>query len=242
MEAYEYLAQVYDKLMYDVDYSNWALYVAGFLKKINAKNVFEAACGTGKIALELYRLGFDITASDISPQMLKAASDSARKNGYDIRFILQDMRRIEVGKKADAVISSCDGPNYLDNDGFYAFVRSAYVALKEKGILMFDISSANKLNGMDGQVYFDDQKDASYIWQNTYDKNRSRLVMDITLFVSQGRLYERFEEQHIQYAHDEKVIKNLLHSAGFKNVDVLECFTDHEPNEHSQRLQFVCYK
>lgn len=242
MEAYEYLSEVYDKLMYDVDYSKWAAYIAGFLKDKGSKKVYEAACGTGKTAIELYRLGFDVTASDISPKMLEIASENSRIKGCDIRFILQDMRNIEAGNRVDAVVSACDGPNYLDTGGFYRFASAAYEALGDNGALLFDISSVNKLKSMDGQVYFDDREDASYIWHNTYDNNRNVVDMDITLFVRRGRLYERFYERHTQYAHDAEALKKVLLSIGYKGIEIYECFTQDEPSERSQRVQFVCIK
>lgn len=240
MEAYEYLSEVYDKLMYDVDYPKWAEYIASFLKDRGIKSVFETACGTGKITTELYRLGFDITASDISPKMLSVASDNSRAKGCDIKYILQDMQRIEVGSKADAVISACDGPNYLDAGGFFNFARSAYEALNDGGMLLFDISSANKIKSMDGEVYFDDRDDASYIWQNTYDKETNSIFMDITLFVRRGRLYERFSERHRQYAHDLETLRSILISAGYKSIEIYECFKKDEPDGRAQRIQFVC--
>jgi SAM-dependent methyltransferase len=242
MKSYGYLFEVYDKLMYDVDYCSWAAYISGFLRKRGVNSIFEAACGTGKMTFELYRLGFNIAASDISPEMLETASGNSRKQGYGIRFILQDMRNIEVGNKVDAVISACDGPNYIDIDGFHEFALSAYEALNDKGALLFDISSAAKLKSMDGQVYFDDTEDASYIWQNTYDKNRNILLMDITLFVRRGRLFERFTERHTQFAHDAGVLRRDLLSIGYKEVDVYECFTEKKPDGCSQRVQFVCSK
>lgn len=228
--------------MYDVDYSSWAEYIEGLLKERSLESIFEAACGTGKMTMELYRLGFHITASDISPGMLKAAQDNSRKKGLNINYILQDMRNIEVGNKVDAIISACDGPNYLDIDGFHKFANSAYKALKDNGALLFDISSANKLKAMDAQVYFDDQKDASYIWQNTYDKTGDSIVMDVTLFVRRGNLYERFTERHTQYVHSAEVLKRVLLSAGYKDIAIYECFTKKEIDERSQRIQFVCSK
>ncbi len=242
VEAYEYLSEVYDKLMYDVSYPKWADYIAGFLSEKKAKKVLETACGTGKIAIELYRLGFDMTASDISPEMLRVASESSRKKGCDIRFILQDMRHIEVGHKIDAIISVCDGPNYLDTGGFCKFAGTAYEALNDNGVLIFDISSANKLKSMDGQVYYDDQEDASYIWHNAYDVSSGSLVMDITLFVRRGRLYERFFERHTQYAHEAETLTKILLSAGYKKIEIFDCFTKDEPEGRCQRAQFVCSK
>ncbi len=242
MEAYEYLSLIYDEMMSDVDYHEWASYIDGILKTREARSVYEAACGTGKATLEFFRMGYDITASDISRGMLNAAAASARRAGCNARFVLQDMREIEVGNKADAVISVCDGPNYLDEKGFEAFALSAYRALKDNGVLLFDISSKAKLKSMDGEVYFDDRDDASCIWQSTYDSSRNALVMDITLFVRRGELFERLTEQHVQYAHEEDFIRRAVLSAGFKSAQALECLTSTKPRDDTQRIQFVCVR
>jgi SAM-dependent methyltransferase len=242
VEAYEYLSQVYNELMSDVDYDAWIKYIDGILKRYGVRSIFEAGCGTGIITGGLYRLGYDLTASDISPGMLKAASENARKNGHDITFVLQDMRHIEVGNKVDAVISACDGPNYLDAGGLAMFAASAYGALSEKGVLLFDISSKAKLRRMDGEVFFDDGDDASCIWQNTYDINGNSLEMDVTLFVRRGSLFERFTEVHTQYAYDPDFVKRVFTEAGFCDVCAFDCFTDNALGKDTDRIQFVCCK
>ncbi len=242
MEAYGYLSEVYNELMADVDYEMWAEYLDGILKRYGAKSIFETGCGTGNITRALYDLGYDITASDISAGMISAAAEQARKIGYDIKFVLQDMRDIEVGNKADAVLSVCDGPNYLDESGLGAFAASAFKALKENGVLLFDMSSKAKLMRMDGEVYFDDGDDASCIWQNTYDRTRNSLCMDVTLFVRRGSLFERFSEQHTQYAYDPGCVEKIFLAAGFASISIFDCFTDKKPGENSDRIQFVCRK
>lgn len=242
MEAYRYLSQVYDKLMSDVDYSKWAEYIHNFLKKYNVRSIFEVASGTGNVTNELYRLGYDIIASDVSSEMLNIANGNAKIHGNDVKFVLQDMRHIETGNKVDAVVSVCDGPNYTDAQGLKEFAASSYNALKENGVLLFDISTRNKLAGMDGEVYFDDGEDASCIWQNTYDKNRKELIMDVTLFIRNGKTFERYTERHKQYAHDTADVLSIISAAGYKYADVFECFTYKELKEDSQRAQFICIK
>jgi SAM-dependent methyltransferase len=242
VEAYGYLSEVYNELMADVDYEMWAEYLDGILKRYGVKTVFETGCGTGNITRELFRLGYDITASDISEGMISAAAGQARKFGYDIKFILQDMRNIEVGNKPDAILSVCDGPNYLDEVGLKSFAVSAFNALKGSGVLLFDISSKSKLKRMDGEVYFDDGDDATCIWQNAYDSTTDSLCMDVTLFVRRGSLFERFSERHIQYAYDPGFVEKIFLSAGFASVSIFDCFTDKKPDENSDRIQYVCRK
>jgi SAM-dependent methyltransferase len=242
LEAYKYLSKAYDVLMADVDYKMWIGYLDSFLKKAGAHYIYEPACGTGKSTVEFYRLGYDITASDISPEMLSIAADDARKKGMSIRYVIQDMRSFEVGNKADAVVSVCDGPNYLEEQGLESFAVSAYKALKNNGILLFDMSTREKFIRMDGQVYYDDGENASCIWKNAYYTDKGFLEMDVTLFIKKGDLYERFTERHIQYAYSAgKVLETVL-SAGFKSAYAYKFLTTEKFDSGSERVQFICYK
>ena len=243
MDAYSHLSDAYDALMADVDYNEWAGYLHALLKKANVKRVYEAGCGTGSMTFALYRRGYDIVASDISPAMLKTAKTRARREGLDILFVIQDMKHITVGNSVDAIVCVCDGPNYLNEDGLSLFASSAYNALQEHGVLLFDISTKYKLAGlMDGEVYFDDSDDTVCVWKNHYDQERGTLVMDVTLFLRRGELFERFDEQHVQYAHDTENVRKIMLSAGFSSVEALEWPTFQNHRENAERVQFICTK
>ena len=241
MDAYSHLAACYDRLMDDVDYNMWAAYIGELIRRRNAR-VFEAACGTGNIAQRLCGYGHTVTAADTSAAMLEIASQKARAAGCAVNFVRQDMRDIAVGNKVDAVVCACDGPNYIDEDGLRRFVRSAFGALKPDGVLLFDVSTRQKLSGMDGQVYFDDDEDLTCVWQNSYDTNAHTLTMDVVLFVREAEHYQKLSETHVQYAHDTKHIELVLKEAGFGDICVYECFTHRECTASSQRAQFVCRK
>ena len=243
MGAYRYLAKVYDSLMSDVDYTSWAAYLHEFARDRHAKNVLEVSCGTGSITFALDKLGYNITASDISVEMLGIAKQRNASLCADVTFIRQDMRRIDVGNKVDAVVCACDGVNYIDAAGLSQFAQSSFAALKPGGILLFDISSSYKLSGvMDGQVYFDERDDIACIWKNTFDETDNALILDVTLFVKTGELFERQHELHKQYAHKTHDVLATLKQAGFHKIDVFDCFTRSAPDANAQRLQFVCYK
>ncbi len=240
MGAYDYLSRAYGKLMSDVDYKSWAGYIDSFLKDKGEHRIYETACGTGLITFELYRMGYEITAADISGGMLNEAVDIARKKGYQISFVKQDMKNIETGRKFDAVISACDGPNCIDIEGISRFAASSYNSVKRGGLLLFDISTGYKLRSMDGQIYYDDREDLSCIWKCEFDENLNALHMDVTLFIRNGSVFERYSEKHTQYVHEEEQVRSILLSTGFSSIEVYECFTSNSPKENSQRVQFVC--
>ena len=241
MDAYSHLAAVYDRLMDDVDYNMWAAYIGELIGLKNAR-VFEAACGTGNMTQRLYEHGHTVTAADTSAAMLEVAAQKARAAACAVNFVRQDMRDIAVGNKVDAVVCACDGPNYIDKDGLRRFARSAFEALRPDGVLLFDVSTRQKLLGMDGQVFFDDDEDLTCVWQNSYDANAHTLTMDVVLFVREAELYHKLSETHVQYAHDTMHIELILKEAGFGDIRVYECFTQRECTASSQRAQFVCRK
>ena len=73
---YQDFAEIYDRLMDNVDYEAWAEYYARLLSIYGIKSgkVCECACGTGSLTLPLYRAGFQMTGVDLSREMLWQAT------------------------------------------------------------------------------------------------------------------------------------------------------------------------
>lgn len=58
--------------------------------------VTDCACGTGEITLRLARAGHIMTGVDISGDMLRIASEKARRAALKIPFVEQDMRKLAL--------------------------------------------------------------------------------------------------------------------------------------------------
>ncbi len=242
-EAYSAFAAGYDRMMGDVDYDGWAAYIHGFLKEAGAKSVLECACGTGSLTVRLGRMGYQITGSDLSEDMLMEARRKALNAGLRfLPFVCQDMRRIALHKPVDAVIAACDGVNYLV-DGAEDFFRAAYTALKPGGLHLFDVSSVYKLSAVLGNNTFAAAGDDwAYIWENTYHPRLDRVDMLLTGFLKQGTRYARFEERHSQRAYTEEELRTALVSSGFGDIQTYEAFTRSAPGATAERLQFTARK
>src|SRR5207248_462358 len=50
---------------------------ATFVESLGVRNVLDAGCGTGRVAIELARRGLDVVGLDADPGMLSAARDKA---------------------------------------------------------------------------------------------------------------------------------------------------------------------
>lgn len=244
-KSYENLSGMYDALMYDVDYDAWADYLSTLLKKHAREHgrILEAACGTGNLSIRLKQRGFDVTATDLSEEMISVAIPKAQKAGVEISFACQDMRALESAPK-HAVLACCDGVNYLTDDAALRdFFSSAYRCLKRKGVLLFDISSAHKLrNVLGNELFYDINDDLAYLWKNTFSEETECVRMELTFFRREGEVYRRSDEEHLQKAHDAEHLKALLKDCGFSEVYGYTFLTEDAYSPTDERIQFVAVK
>ena len=242
---YGRFAAVYDAMMHDVDREAWAAYLDALLKESGAHDILDCACGTGAMSIALYLRGYHVVANDVSPEMLMEARNNAFRAGAKrIIFICEDMRKLRIHKPVDALVSVCDGVNYLTSlNDVLAFFQSAYTCLKPGGVLLFDISAPYKFETiLDSNTFTEETDDYAYIWKNAYDP-RSRLCeMELTCFVKNGTMYDRFSETHLQRSHTVEELTGLLQTAGFTDIRAMHAFTREPAKADSERIQFAARK
>ena len=245
---YTDFASVYDRLMGDVPYEEWARYYADLLAHEHigpGSRVVECACGTGSITIPLARLGYRMTGADLSPEMLNLAQQKARNSGVMIPFIRMDMRTLSVQRPVDAVLATCDGPNYLLKDAdLLRFFQSAYMALKPSGILAFDVSTPYKLSSRLGDRLFTaSEDDLVYVWQGQYDEKRHLLDIHLDIFTGSGdEMYRRIQEDQRQRAYTQDELMTLLDQAGFSSIRVYGDRTLVSPELDALRWHIIAQK
>lgn len=247
MPAYEAFAGLYDALMDDVDYDAWAEYYLGLLRRagVEPKRLCDCACGTGSMSVCFAARGIRVTGADLSGEMLARAQEKARRFGVQAMFVRQDMCALELPRPVDALVCACDGVNYLLDDArLNAFLRRARAAIRPGGALAFDISSAWKLEHTLGDSFFgEDREDVTYLWSNRFDSAERTVTMELTFFVKEaGELYRRFDEVHVQKAHDPEHLAGLMRQNGFGRVEVFGDRTLEAPRPEEARLHFVAVR
>lgn len=111
------------------------------LKPTNTKKILECACGTGHLAIELAKLGYEVTGLDLSKQMIRHAISNAKKANVDIKFIHSNILSLSMNieDKFDVVICRGNSFSHINpNDMEMAFENINFV-LKTGGICYVDI-------------------------------------------------------------------------------------------------------
>jgi SAM-dependent methyltransferase len=99
--------------------------------------VLEVACGTGRVAIPIAKLGFEVTGLDIVPGMIARAR--SKSVGLSARWIVADARTFDLGERFRLI--------YLTGNAFQAFVSNAdqvallqriHVHLHDEGLFAFE--------------------------------------------------------------------------------------------------------
>jgi ubiquinone/menaquinone biosynthesis C-methylase UbiE len=220
---YQDFAEIYDRLMDNVNYNSWADYYVRLLSIYGVREgkVCECACGTGSLTIPLYRAGFQMTGVDLSREMLWQAAQKARKQGIAIPFVQQDMKALNLHRPMDAVIATCDGVNYLLNDEeLRSFLRAAWRAIRPGGALIFDVSTPHKLRDqLCSGLICEDLEQVTYFWQNIWNPRSRTVEMTLCFFVrEQDGRYRRMEENQTQKAWEAQELKNMMLACGYRGV------------------------
>ena len=250
MEAYTSFASVYDIFMDNVPYEEWGEYLRGLLKEYGAESglVVDLGCGTGAMTEILAGYGYDMIGVDNSEDMLELAMDKKIASGYDILYLLQDMREFELYGTVRAAVSVCDSMNYItEPEELTEVFRLVNNYLDPGGVFIFDFNTDYKYREILGeQTIAVHRGDCSFIWDNCYYEEERINEYDLTLFIRDedascaGReLYRKYQETHYQRGYTLEEIKDLLRSSGLEYVTAYDAFTRDAPGEESERIYVI---
>lgn len=136
-------AEFYDLFYLNKPYASEALFVHQRLAR-NAvppgSRVLELACGTGNHALHLAELGYGMTATDYSADMLAVARAKAAERRLPVDFYELDMRAVPLPDQPyDAVVCLFDSIGYVQTDQALNEVFSGVrKSLRTGGIFLFE--------------------------------------------------------------------------------------------------------
>lgn len=248
--AYEELAGLYDLLMEDINYEQWADYIHRLLEQSHCpgNRILDLGCGTGNITIPLAQRGYRMTGVDLSEPMLEQAQTKSRAMGLDIVWQQQDMTNLQLedenGEEPvfDAVIATFDAFNYLlDPYDLQDLLHRLNAMLVDGGLLIFDVQTPYKLQEYLGnQIYTLHRLEVEYVWENHFDEEEQICQMDITFFIRQENgLYRRVTECHRERVYDLDILQLWLQYSDFTLLGRYRELTNEEVQPEDHRAVFI---
>lgn len=243
--AYETFAFVYDEVMDKNLYEKWYEFSSRHLKQ--KKQLLELACGTGALACRFAKEGYDVTALDLSEEMLMIASERAFEANASVQFIEGDMLDLNDIGEYEAVTCFSDSLCYMpDEQAVQQVFDGVYQLLKDEGIFIFDVHSLYQINEVFPDYNYHYQTDEfAFLWESYQGELPDSIEHFLTFFVAQDEkndLFERRDELHKERTYSLELYQRMLENAGFNQIEYFGDFTDSQPNEKTRRWFFVCQK
>ena len=245
MNAYRELAVSYDRLTNDVPYTAVVDFYRQILakEKLQPRTAVDLACGTGSVAMLLAQDGLQVTAVDMSEEMLCVAQQKTADMKNPPRFICQKLQQLRLPRGVDLAVCALDSLNYITDpaDCAEAF-RRIYRVLNPGGCFIFDVNTPEKLRAMDGQVFLDEDDDVFCVWCGAFDEAVNTCCYSMDLFQREGNLWRRSFEEHREYAYSAKQLTAILKDAGFTDIAIYGDRKLSAPESGEQRIYFKARK
>lgn len=244
--AYETFAFVYDEVMDATLYEQWLAFTTRHIPDTQS-NMLELACGTGILAVGLAEAGYQVTALDLSEEMLAVASQRAAESDASIQFVEGDMLDLSEVGQYQAITCYSDSLCYMRNrQEVQQVFDEVYQALEEEGTFLFDVHSLYQIDTVFPEYSYHYQTDEfAFLWDSYTGEKPHSIEHFLTFFVQdyeQEGKFVRIDELHQERTYSLDNYLTMLESAGFMDVQVCADFTDDTPTETSRRWFFVCKK
>ena len=245
MGAYHALAESYDRLTKDVDYAAVVEFYFQILRMegLTPRTAVDLACGTGSVTLQLLERGLQVTAVDMSEDMLCVAAQRAFTQKNAPQFVCQKLQELSLPRAVDLAVCALDSIDYItDPEDCRKAIRRIYKYLNPGGCFIFDVNTPEKLRAMDGQVFLDEDEDVYCVWRGEFDEQTNICSYGMDLFQRRGTLWQRSFEEHREYAYTPQMLTQYLAEAGFTNIRIYADRRLEAPASGEQRINLKARK
>ncbi len=229
-------AELYDLFYSDKPYAEEAAFVHDCLQKFArapVRETLELSCGTGRHAVELEKHGYQITATDRSPDMLEIARRRAAEK--NVTFASGDMQHLQLpAKEWDAVICLFDSIGYLKTDeALNEALRGIWKRLRPDGLFIFEFWHApamlNQYSPVRVRRWKTSNSEIVRISETTLNRKNRLAVVDYTVYeLNNDGTYSTLRETHTNRYFSVDEIRALISATNF---EVMKFFAGFKKDE-----------
>lgn len=229
-KTFSQYAAYYDILYQDKDYTKETLFISQLIKEEFAINnndirVLDVACGTGRHAIELSKLGYNVSGSDQSEEMIEKALKESEMRNLDIKFYNESFQTIgRITEKYDVILSMFSAIDYLTSyDDISIAFQNISSLLHDDGVFIFDFWNGNAVIDSFSPVRVKRvNKDGIEIIRISETSiNRISQLATVKfhfMVIDNDRLIKEFDEEHIIRYFFLQEMNDLLQANNFEVV------------------------
>ncbi len=246
--GYEIFSFYYDALTENVEAPKRAAYFDKLIQKYRRTKgnvLLDLACGTGTMAEEMARKGYDVIGIDYSSGMLGQAIEKKIQSGLPIQYVQQDMRELNLYGTVDITICTLDSLNHLPNlESVQQVFQNVANSTEPNGLFLFDMNTLYKHRVYLGSQVYIYETDAVYcVWENSLQNDNCTVEITLELFqLCEDNRYRRQTETLTERAYPSEEIRLALINSGFTVLGIYHADSEEPLRDDSQRMVVIARK
>jgi len=234
----------YGPIMYDDNLWAEAPDVADYICKLadlkKGSRLLDAACGIGRISIELAERGIDVTGVDITKAVLEAAEESASAEGLKINFIQQDLRAFCQKNYFDCAINLYTSFGYCDSkEDDYKILKNIAASLKKGGLFIMECISRET-----AVMYFTkgEEFERAGFKVNTEFTVKGAWEGLSSKWILTDKNGKKIEHEYVQQLYSAPELRDKMLECGFSSARVYGDFDLSEYNEKARTMIIIAKK
>ncbi len=189
------------------------------------REILDVSIGSGMVTLPLADLGYRLTGSDLSENMLNKCRENAKAQGIDIQLFESDFRKVHetaAGKQFDCVMSTGNALPYVENEDIAVALASMDRLVRPGGYIYLDSRNWDRILANRQRFYFyrpqmlpdGTRMDRFQVWD--YNTDGSMTFNLVFAFEKEGAVVQReiFEEHY--HPTPRRVFEEALERLGYE--------------------------
>ncbi len=235
MEFYKQISKYYD-----------LIFPAGeeqlkFLKEVAGnppKSILDIACGTGGYSLELCKMGYNMTATDLDGKMLEQLDRKSRSEGCSINLVESDMLKLDQKLSARFNMAFCIGNSIVHLQSLQQiqeFLTKTKSLLENEGSLVLQIINFDRIILRDiRSLPTIENKNAGLTFERNYDYDKdNNLIAFKTRLTVEGM---SLDNQVPLYPIRQDELVEAVSAAGFKKQKLFGDFNGNEFDKYNSYM------
>jgi cyclopropane fatty-acyl-phospholipid synthase-like methyltransferase len=188
------------------------------------QKIWDHACGKGRHALALEKIGMRVVGTDLSENSIKQAKKHESEN---LKFEIHDMRNMYKTNVFDVVVNLFTSFGYFTNENDYEKVfKSVYKSLKPNGLFIIDFLNAEKVKFNIVPTKIEKRGDIDFNLEKAIDNG---FVINKISFEDKGQSFS-FEEKVRLFS------KSDFHQLAINNnFEEIECFGNYNLDTFNEK-------